>query len=131
HFEHIKDFVLKELRAFPFFWLSLFVLFTIVVEIGFKIAPFVNTSIHWVYNLGLAAAIISLIYKYVIQFRKKFRIVLFDFLCLLLFVLVLFTRLGWISVLPELLSASIWVYLALLLFFLRELSDKKINFYTS
>ncbi len=131
HIENIKHFVLKELKGFPFFWLSLFVLFIIVIEIGFKISPFIDTSIQWIYNLGLAVAIFSLVYKYVIQFRKKFRVVLFDFLCLLLFVLVLFNRLGWILMLPELLSASIWVYLALLLFFLRELSDKKINLYTS
>jgi len=131
HFENIKDFVLKELKGFPFFWLSLFVLFTIVVEIGFKVSPFVNLSIHWIYNLGLAAAIISLVYKYVIQFKKKLRVVLFDFLCLLLFIFVLFARLEWVSGLLEVLSASIWVYLALLLYFLRELSDKKISFSTS
>jgi trk system potassium uptake protein len=131
HFENIKDFVLKEIRKSLFFWISVFVLFAIVVEIGFEISQFVSSIIQWIFNLGLTAAIISLLHKYIIQFRKKFRVVLFDFFCLLLFVFVLFTRLEFISVLPELLSATIWVYLALIIFFLRELSDKKINLNTS
>jgi len=62
HFENIKDFALKEIRKSPFFWISVFVLFAIVVEIGFEISPFVSTIIQWIFNLGLTAAIISLVH---------------------------------------------------------------------
>lgn len=129
-YKNIEKFLISEFKRTPFFWISIISILAVIIDIGFEALPVIDDGIQWVYTVALAIAVVSLIYKYILRRKKSIRVIGFDFFCLLLFGILLLSRLDLIF-LHETVVWPIWTYLALLLFFLREFTDKKINFKAS
>jgi trk system potassium uptake protein TrkH len=124
---HFKSFFSRDFRSYPFFWTSVLALIIVVIDIGFAIPPVIANGFQLFYSLVLFAAVFSIIFKYIKNYKKRARVWLFDSLSLLFFVVLLLIRFQWIEIEHFIFTSSVWVYLALLLFFLRELSDKKLS----
>lgn len=127
-FSIFKNFLLQELGKSPFFGISVFALLVVVVDIGFVIMPLVENAFQTFYSICLLTAVFSIIYKYVKDFKKRARVWIFDILSLLFFVILLSIRFQWIDSENAIPGSGLFVYIAMLLYFLRELSDKKISF---
>ena len=113
------------------FFLSLLIIFVSVYDLGFKHADYEEEQLKDFYFIALSAGLVSIIIRYLvfeINYRLKVRI--FDIILGLLFGLLLLMR---IDILREnlsfleLLNQMIFVYLAVVIFFIREFSTFELN----
>ena len=120
----------RYLSVFSFF-LSLLIIFVSVYDLGFKHADYEEEQLKDFYFIALSAGLVSIIIRYLvfeINYRLKVRI--FDIILGLLFGLLLLMR---IDILREnlsfleLLNQMIFVYLAVVIFFIREFSTFELN----
>ncbi len=121
----------SDFKKTPFLWISLVAILVVVIDIGFPLLDGITYFFHLFYIAVLGSAIVSIFYRYIKSYRgRRIGIWVFDILSLFFFMFLLFSRMGWISPLPEnmsFLNSYIWIYLGLVLYFVREFSDKKIN----
>jgi trk system potassium uptake protein TrkH len=127
----LRSIVKAEIKETPFFWVSVLAIVFVVFDIGFKKSFFVETLLENFFLIILIFGSFSIVYRYVNRGKKrKLQIWIFDFLSLLLFLFLIFIKLDWIQPLPDFFRFfynPFWVYMAIMLFFIREFSEKKIN----
>ncbi len=121
---------LKYLSLFSFL-LSLLIILVSVYDLGFKQADYEEKQLRDFYFITLSIGLVSILTRYLvfeISYRLKVRI--FDIILGLLFGLLLLMRIDLLRVnLPflELLNQMAFVYLAVLIFFIREFSTFELN----
>ena len=120
----------RNLRLIPFF-ISLSCFLAIIYDFGFNQNSKQDSYLSWLYQITLFVGIASTVARYLKkQERPPFRVFGFDLFSVIYFTGLLIqpylSKLNWnyLSFLDE----AAWLYLALLLVFIREFSALKINF---
>ncbi|MBA3985826.1 MAG: ATPase [Flavobacteriales bacterium] len=121
----------SDFKKTPFLWISLVAVLVVIIDIGFPLLDIITNFFYLFYLAVLWSAVVSIFYRYSKNFRgKNLGIWIFDFLTLLFFMFLLFSRMGWLNSLTEwasFLNGYFWIYLGIVLYFIREFSDKKIH----
>lgn len=122
---------LIHLRKFSF-WLSLFAIGIVIFDLGFAHSESAREYLDYFYSAVLVFGILSILFRYFIvrqKFRMKVRV--FDTLLFLLFLLLVLAQSDPLLenfTLLQFFNRMGWVFLAVLLFFIREASAMKMNF---
>lgn len=121
---------LNFLRKFSF-WLSLSAVCLIIFDLGFVHKPETEIFLNNFYLTTLSIGIVTILIRYGISKRKfAFKVKLFDALVFIFFALLILLKAGFF---PEAISFLSflnkmgWMYLALLVFFVREFSMLRIS----
>ncbi len=121
----------SDFKKTPFLWISLVAVIVIIVDVGFFLPDTLSFFLHLFYIAVLWIAAFSIIYRYFKNHGKNGGIRVFDTLSFLFYLFLLFSRVNWMEGLPQWLTFfnnNVWIYLGIILFFIREFSEKKINF---
>ncbi|MFD1096620.1 TrkH family potassium uptake protein [Salegentibacter chungangensis] len=123
--------LLTAIRKFSF-WLSFITAIILIYDVGFDQTPSLNQSLKDFYFLVLFIGIPSILIRYFAQKEKLgLKVKIFDTILFILFSLILIIHIDFIwklLPLPDFFNKMAWVYLALSLYFIRELSVININF---
>ncbi|WP_417887394.1 TrkH family potassium uptake protein [Zunongwangia sp.] len=117
--------ILKYLRRFAF-WTSLLAVIAIIYDLGFTHSKNAESELHSLYFFTLIAGIPSIILRYFLtneRFENKVRI--FDSIIFILFGLLAFSQIDSIResfTFFEFFNKMGWIYLAIIVFFVRESS---------
>jgi potassium uptake TrkH family protein len=112
------------------FWLSILTLLALVFDLGFKHTAVETGFLLRLYLVTLAVGIVSEVIRFIgKKERPKGKVFIFDLLSVLYLSLLLFAQFGFVDALSFLgfYINSSWVYVALVLIFIREFSALKIN----
>ncbi|WBL26445.1 TrkH family potassium uptake protein [Zunongwangia sp. HGR-M22] len=124
--------ILKYLRRFSF-WLSFFAVVAVIFDLGFSHDKFIQVEIRTFYFIALLLGIPSIAIRYFISneiFDKKVKV--FDTVIFSLFSLLALAQVNFIReniIFFEFFNKMGWIYLVLIVYFVRELSrfELKIN----
>lgn len=106
----------------------------LLAQMGFNLSENFNYYLNIVYFTAITACMISIIFRYAVKvLRPRWKAIPFDFILLLyLFILfaIRFRIIDENSAIAELFSDSFWIYVAVVLTFVREFSELELNLMT-
>ena len=118
--------IIRRIKRIPF-WLTFLAVLTIIVDFGFDQSSAVQQGLNWVYVATLITGIFSLTGRYFItRDRPRRKVWGFDGLLIIFLVAILFNFFGWIA--WSFLDYLFWLYVVILLVFLREFSALNVDF---
>lgn len=130
---HSRDWsqgVSKNLQRFSF-WLSLFSVFLVIYDLGYKVTPEVSKYLINLYLAALFVGSISIALRYFLTGeRPGLKVRITDIVILILFIFLFLIKLEFLTGDLEFLqffNDKGWLHLAMFLYFIREFSSLRIN----
>ena len=126
-----REYRLTQLRRFSF-WISFLAIGVIIYDLGFKHSSITESHLSTIYLFSLLVGTVTIIARAVIRKTKLLlKVKIFDGIILFLFIIIFLIKSNLVpeeSTFFEFFNNMGWVYIAVITYFIRELSTLTINF---